>query len=124
MRIVCLVLLAFVPTAPALFRRPLSSVVHARLQRAHHLRAQSSEAEPDVQEYLARVFDTPDLDVLAAAEERSRLFDTNGDVADVDDMDELALLYKLRKELGDADFKAIFDTATVSGPNLPEEIAN
>ena len=34
------------------------------------------------------------------------------------DMDEFQLMYKLRKELGDADFNAIFNDRRIQGPDL------
>ena len=50
-----------------------------------------------------------------------RLFDVESDEADISqstELDDLALMYKLRKELGDADFARIFEDPRVKGPNF------
>ena len=50
-----------------------------------------------------------------------RLFDVESDDADISqstELDDLALMYKLRKELGDADFARIFEDPRVKGPNF------
>lgn len=47
-----------------------------------------------------------------------RLFDASSetDMLDATEMDDLKLMYKLRKELGDADFARIFEDPRVKGP--------
>ena len=51
-----------------------------------------------------------------------RLFDLESSdeslLAGTGEMDELKLMFKLRKELGDADFQAIFEDRKVKGPNI------
>ena len=48
-----------------------------------------------------------------------RLFDLEAkdDMLEGSEMDELQLMYKLRKELGDVDFQAIFEDKRVKGPD-------
>ena len=44
--------------------------------------------------------------------------DAEGSMLDNTEMDDLALMFKLRKELGDDDFAAIFEDPRIKGPNL------
>lgn len=47
-----------------------------------------------------------------------RLFDASSEssMLDATEMDDLKLMYKLRKELGDADFARIFEDPRIKGP--------
>lgn len=50
-----------------------------------------------------------------------RLFDMDAEMDSMlegTEMDDLALMYKLRKELGDTDFAAIFEDPRVKGPSF------
>jgi hypothetical protein len=107
--------------APPCAHRSALIRLPAHVRAAVHLASSDATADgnaPDLDEYLARLFGASEeeLDDDAPAE---RIFTVDGEINHVgDDTDEFALMYKLRKELGDADFKAIFGTMRVAGPSL------
>lgn len=75
----------------------------------------SDAMRPDLDEYLAQLFQSEiDPDGLEA----TRMFNVSSE--HVEEMDEFMLMFKMRKELGDEDFKAIFGGIRVSGPNLDD----
>ena len=54
-------------------------------------------------------------------DELKRLFNIDGELGDSNslaDMDDVRLMWKLRKELGDADFARIFEDQRIKGPDV------
>ncbi|KAG8463547.1 hypothetical protein KFE25_003820 [Diacronema lutheri] len=75
--------------------------------------------KPDLDEYLARLWGSTEEELDQDVQRHHSIFAKESVVGAVEEeRDEFALMLKLRRELGDADFKAIFGTAKVSGPSL------
>lgn len=125
---VAFLLLSFAAVASSLGGvRQAGSVSGSSCARRAPLRARaasrlsdSQEGRPDLDEYLARLWGSSEEELDEDVQRQSSIFEQEGDIGPMEDEErkEFALMYKLRKELGDADFKAIFGTKTVTGPPL------
>jgi len=72
----------------------------------------------DLDEFLAKLMHATE-DEIHEGDRIERMFNVDSSSGDVaGEMDEFALMFKLRKELGDDDFKKIFGSMKVSGPPL------
>ncbi|KAJ1641434.1 hypothetical protein T492DRAFT_919618 [Pavlovales sp. CCMP2436] len=107
--------------APARSRLLRARRPAARARAASRLSDTSSpnlvEGDEHLDEYLARLCVAEDDELEGETHQLG--FNVGGDInKESDEKAEFALMYKLRKELGDADFKYIFGSAKVSGPPL------
>jgi hypothetical protein len=102
--------------------RPPRCIATLRSRVVVRASAEAAEPLPDLDAYIHELVGLTEADLEAEAARDAidtRRFVVDGAInSDSDEVDEFKLMYKLRKELGDADFKAIFGTLKVSGPAL------
>lgn len=104
----------------ATFGSQLARRAPTRARAASHL-SDSRDVLPeagDLDDYLARLWGSSEEELDDDAQRHHSIFERDAPVgsAEEEEKQEFALMYKLRKELGDADFKAIFGTRSVTGP--------